>query len=290
MAGQLGLDPPTMLLRDKGPTLELQQALENSEAVAKCFNCSISTSSIALVIYCSSSLNSSDRSAIENQKVISLAQMKLQLNSGSGSNMPVVNRPVILYILVPDLPKRALVEVKPLLYSGDSLETPTHVIKQDLCVRQSYWGFQHESWHNDCLQTCIISGRVCAAVISVTQEIAAKICPQTTDPANDESANAETEVRMAEFCIYLIDKVLLENDFSWDDVMNLRIYFTASPHTSHRTLSTIFTNAYNEFVKLRSIVNCNKEPIFNIVPVLGAGRSVTSMDNILTCELFARKF
>lgn len=106
MAGQLGLDPPRMLLCDEGPALEFQQALENSEAVAKCFNCSISTTTVSLVIYCSVSLSSSDRIAIENQKDVCLAQMKLRLNTGSRFNMPVVNGPVILYIIVPDLPKR----------------------------------------------------------------------------------------------------------------------------------------------------------------------------------------
>lgn len=106
MAGQLGLDPPTMLLCDEGPSLEFQQALENSEAVAKCFNCSISTTAVCLVIYCSASLSSSDRIAIGKQKDVCLEQMKLQLNNGRKSNMPVVEDPVILYILVPDLPKR----------------------------------------------------------------------------------------------------------------------------------------------------------------------------------------
>lgn len=106
MAGQLGLDPPTMLLCDEGPAVELQRALDNSEAVAKCFNCSISTSAIAMTIYCSISLSSSDRLAIEDQKDVCLADLKLQLNIGSRSNMPVLNAPIILYILVPDLPKR----------------------------------------------------------------------------------------------------------------------------------------------------------------------------------------
>lgn len=106
MAGQLGLDPPTMLLSVGGPTLEFQQALDNSEAVAKCFNCSISTNAICLVIYCSASLSSSDRVSVNNQMDVCLAQMKLRLNNGSKSNTPGLSDPVMLYILVPDLPKR----------------------------------------------------------------------------------------------------------------------------------------------------------------------------------------
>lgn len=106
MAGQLGLDPSTMLLCDKGPDLELEQALENSEAVAQSFGCSICTSAISLVIYCSMSLKPSDRTAIENQMDVCLTRMKSQIESGSRSNIPIENGPVILYILVPDLPKR----------------------------------------------------------------------------------------------------------------------------------------------------------------------------------------
>ncbi|KAL8551962.1 hypothetical protein ACS0TY_000856 [Phlomoides rotata] len=294
MAGQLGLYPPTMLLHSDGPALELQQALQSSEAVAKCFNCSISTTAIALVIYCSVSLSSSDRIVIENQKDVYIAEMKLRLNSGSRSNLPVVNDPVILYILVPDLPKRALVEVKPLLFSGENVEIPSGVTKQNLDAKQAYWGFQHENWHDSCLKKCIISGRICVAVISVTQEIAAKICSQSTNPACTEpqcKSSSENEVvSIAKFCIYLLDEILLENDFSWDDILNLRIYFTASPETSHAKLSSIFYNAYNEFANISTRIDSDQGPMFNLVPVLGAGSSATSIDNILTCELIARKF
>ncbi|KAL1549708.1 diphthine--ammonia ligase [Salvia divinorum] len=142
-----------------------------------------------------------------------------------------LNDPVILYILVPDLPKRAMVEVKPLLYNGENMEIPTNVTKQDLFKKQACWGFEHESWHN----------------------------------------------------------VLLENDIFWDDILNLRIYFSTIPETNYGALSTIFTNAFAEFAEMRRI-DSGTEPFFTLVPILGAGTSATAMDNILTCELFARKF
>lgn len=104
MAGQLGLDPPTMLLSTGGPTAELDQALENSEAVAKCFNCSISTSAILFVIYCSASMNESDRIAIEDKTNMFLKEMKPN-DSDSRSSSNVLD-PIFLYVLVPDLPKR----------------------------------------------------------------------------------------------------------------------------------------------------------------------------------------
>ncbi|GER24960.1 endoribonuclease L-PSP family protein [Striga asiatica] len=357
MAGQLGLDPPTMLLREGGPALEFQQALANAEAVAKCFNCSISTSAVALIIYCSKSLSPTDRACIENQKNVSLAEMKLQSLSGSHSRVPALADPVVLYILVPDLPKsspscqqhirvsrknsddkasnfpvkarrstnfirlfrkfpvtrfdpresevgrrrvavgpagggewrlrhncntyeRAVVEVKPLLYNRENLETPTGSTKKVVCTRQAYWGFQPESWHNDCLQKCTVSGRICVAVVSITKEIATKICSDniSNEPTNQVNTDKQLS-KMAEFCIYLLDSVLLEDDISWDDVLNLRIYFTASPHASHGLLSKIFTNAFNEFGEMSKRIDSNdKGPIFNLVPVLGAGMSLTSMD------------
>ncbi|XP_022880702.1 uncharacterized protein LOC111397971 [Olea europaea var. sylvestris] len=70
----------------------------------------------------------------------------------------------------------------------------------------------------------------------------------------------------------------------------LRIYFSTNIQISHETLSTIFTSAFNEFGQMSRRINISEGSIFNLVPVLGAGRSATSMDDILTCELYARKF
>ena len=103
MAGQLGLDPPTMLLSSGGPTVELKQALENSEAIAKCFNCSIATSAILFVIYCSASMNESDRIALEKTNLF-IKEMKL--NDSDNRCSSDVFDPIFLYVLVPDLPKR----------------------------------------------------------------------------------------------------------------------------------------------------------------------------------------
>lgn len=102
-AGQLGLDPPTMLVCSGGPTAELEQALANSEAVANCFNCSISLSTILFVIYCSTSIPTSDMASIQEKQDEVLKEMKSQrLDSG---NIYEVLDPIFLYALVPDLPK-----------------------------------------------------------------------------------------------------------------------------------------------------------------------------------------
>lgn len=104
MAGQIGLDPPTMTLCAGGPTGELEQALVNSEAVAKCFGASISTSAILLVIYCSKRIPSSERIRIQEKLDMFLKQRR-SLQLGKESNSTVLD-PVFLYVLAPDLPKR----------------------------------------------------------------------------------------------------------------------------------------------------------------------------------------
>lgn len=55
-------------------------------------------------------------------------------------------------------------------------------------------------------------------------------------------------------------------------------------------LQPMFNNALSELSEMsQKRVNNGKEPIFNIVPVIGAGRSASSMDDLVTCELLARK-
>ena len=104
MAGQLGLDPPTMSLCSGGPAAELEQALQNSEAVAKCFHCSISTSAILFIIYCSAYISLSEKISIQDKLDTFLKQMKV-LNLRSENKSEVLD-PIVLYVLVPDLPKR----------------------------------------------------------------------------------------------------------------------------------------------------------------------------------------
>lgn len=104
MAGQLGLDPPTMSLCNGGPAAEMEQALLNSEAVAKCFKCSISTSAILFVIYCSAAVPTSELIRIQEKHDTILKKMKiLYLDDGEVS---AFLNPMLLYVLVPSLPKR----------------------------------------------------------------------------------------------------------------------------------------------------------------------------------------
>ncbi|KAF5746956.1 hypothetical protein HS088_TW06G01132 [Tripterygium wilfordii] len=291
MAGQLGLDPPTMTLCNGGPFAELEQALKNSDAVAKCFNCSIFTSTILLVIYYSSHIPSSERAKIQDRQESFCKQMKaFQTEKGSTLKSP---DPVFLYVLVPDLPKGALVEVKPVLYIAEDVETAS-VTTEDLCLTSNCWGFQHARWHDSCIKKCIVHGNFCAIVMCITNEVAVKISSGSLGvEQNDRGAqNHGMEGQMkivSRFCVYLLDKVLVENGFSWEDTMNLRIYYPANLDVMLKTLSLMFAEAFKELSEMGRFVLTGVEPIFNLVPVLGAGRSAETMDNRITCELFAQK-
>ncbi|KAI3748450.1 hypothetical protein L6452_11521 [Arctium lappa] len=291
MAGQLGLDPSTMSLCSGGPAAELEQALVNSEAVAKSFNCSISTSAILFVIYCSQSTSTLDRISMQETHNAFLSRIKL-LNLDQ--RLSGVLDPFFLYVLVPDLPKRAFVEVKPILFVEHDIETVeigTDQVMSDLKynVNQFDSCFQPEIWHDECLQKCLVHGRICAVILSITTEIAKKICSDTVISANTDDVSiitAEEKMeRVAKFCVYRLDKVLLQSFFSWDDVTNLRIYLPTSSGISHETLSLDFKTAFDKFTEMTKRV----KPIFNIVPVIGVGGSAVSMDDIITCELFATK-
>ncbi|KAJ4967676.1 hypothetical protein NE237_014377 [Protea cynaroides] len=294
MAGQLGLDPPTMTLCSGGPTAEMEQALNNCEAVAKCFNCSIAYSSILLIIYCSASSTSGQRIKIHERLESFLKERKLdEVDNGC---MCKVSNTIILYVLVPDLPKRALVEVKPVLYAPEDKETlPQTDVQDTSCLElPNYWGFQHSHWHDSCYRKCVVNRKICAIILCITNELAAKICSESLDCDMNQgdcqySVKEKDMQRITRFCVYLLDKIFLGTDFSWDLITNLRFYFPTSLCMPADMLSMIITDAFIEFAKMSQRIKVGTEPIFNVVPTLGAGQSVTSMDDVITCELFASK-
>lgn len=293
MAGQLGLDPPTMTLCNGGPAAELEQALENTEAVAKGYNCSISTSAILFVIFCSERISSAQRLELHD-KFNSFLEQRRYSHSDKGSTSKVLD-PIFLYLQVPDLPKRALVEVKSILFVEESLEMKGESIQDLLCTKESdNWGFQPANWHDSCIQKCLVNGKICAAILSVSSEVATKICSEPLDNNQNYTNHGDvlTEGQMqkiSRFCLYLLDKMLRQNGFFWEDTMNLRLYFPATLHIPMETLSNIFAGAFSELAEMGKTVRVGGETLFNLVPVLGAGKSAASMDDIITCELFARK-
>lgn len=293
MAGQLGLDPPTMTLCDGGVASELEQALLNSEAIADCFHCSISSSAISFVVYCSVQTVSLNMAEVQDKWVGFLEQLK-KLHSAKGTVSKGFD-PILLFVLVPQLPKRALVEVKPTLFiveddtESDDSESASEIcsLGQAHAMPQSYWGFQEDLRHDSCLQKCIVLGNVCAVMLSITSENIAKICNDSLVSGRSLS-EGQTE-KVAKCCIYLIDKILAKNLFSWENAMYLRVYFQTGSLVQMEMLSLLFSRAFQEFSEINPMFKSGHDPIFNLVPVLGSGRWPTSMDAVLTCEFLAQK-
>jgi len=109
MAGQLGLDPPTMALVKGGATLEMQQALENCEAVAGAFKASLRRDAVVITVYCSNALSVKDQAQVEGCLHEFLVEDEEDGDDqGRGSYMRPdrkIPNPLILFVLVPALPK-----------------------------------------------------------------------------------------------------------------------------------------------------------------------------------------
>ncbi|KAK9146370.1 hypothetical protein Sjap_006273 [Stephania japonica] len=293
MAGQLGLYPPTMKLCQGGAIAEMDQALENCEAVAKNFNCSLASSAIILVIYCSASMTPLEKKAIQGKINHFLKQGGLcDVENGNLRNLLDV---IFLFILTPDLPKSALVEVKPILYvpTDEETESGSHMFEPSCLTTPDYWGFDHFSLDSSFCQKCVIHGKLCAVSINITNDLAMEICSVSlnSDMSFEDSILSIPICmkKIARFCIYLLDKSLLENQFSWEDITNLRFYFPVGPCTPSDSLFSIFRDAVDEFAVISGRIDTGTGPIFNLVPVVGSGRSAESMDDLITCELFASK-
>ncbi|CAN4090146.1 unnamed protein product [Withania somnifera] len=226
MAGQLGLDPATMVLCGGGvPVAELEQELENSEAVARSLNCSISRLAIVCnILFRICRKIKSERIIVQKKTETLLKQMNA--HHAEDGKKSIVLDPMFLYVLVPDLPESDL-------------------NKQCQSTVHGYWGFKHKTWYDICLQICVAYVKICTAILSFTEELAAKICSL--------------------------------------------ISVSYSGYIPHGTLSQNFSDVFNEFAQINQRIKVDAEPILNIVPVLGAGRSLSTVDDIFTCELIASK-
>lgn len=288
MAGQLGLDPPTMTLCSGGAAAEMDKALENCEAVANCFNCSVASSAILLVIYCSTSITSNDKDKIQSKIDHFLGQPVSNLQRKSLSR---ASDPIVLYVLASSLPKGALVEVKPVLHVPESEEGEGDlIVPSAVCPdRTNHWEFEHSDWHEQCHQKYAIHGKLLAALVSITKETATRICFEADESiASSNCFGSEMHLKaIAKFCVYLLDKILFGSHLSWGDLKNLRLYFLTELSVTAAIVSRTFSRVLSEFGKLTKRIETD-EPIFSVVPVLGSGKHA-SMDDIITCELFASK-
>ncbi|KAL2642116.1 hypothetical protein R1flu_009703 [Riccia fluitans] len=114
MAGQLGLDPPTMTLVSGGGAVEMLQALRNCEAVGSAYTASFLSSVMSFTVFCSSAADLVEREQMEDVLTRYLLTYRETIRNGDrAASFEVLPEPLMLYILVPALPKGALVEVAP---------------------------------------------------------------------------------------------------------------------------------------------------------------------------------
>ncbi|PAN08841.1 hypothetical protein PAHAL_1G440100 [Panicum hallii] len=258
MAGQLGLDPPTMKLCPGGATAELELALQNSEAVANAFSCSIYSSAIHFLVYCSAQLTSDEKDEVE-QTLQSSYITRLDC-SKTGLY------PTVLYVFAPDLPKGARVEIKPILYvptNDDGVATREMETGMTQPAPSQAWSAQYSDLHDSCCQIHTIDGRICSAVVSVTSDIASKICSTAGQLYHTE----DNLKAMARFCAFQIVKILGDNKFSWDSITMLRFYYSVENSVAADAMSRAFSEAFTELAEDNSSLRTDESPCYNIVPV-----------------------
>lgn len=109
---------------------------------------------------------------------------------------------------------RALVEVKPLLHAPvEEISYPAGLQNQDRTGEPNLWGFVPSDVHNYCCQQYVFRGKICTAVLSITEETAARACCETDD------CDEKHLKRIARLCIYLVDQILKNNNFLWAELM-----------------------------------------------------------------------
>lgn len=127
----------------------------------------------------------------------------------------------------------ALVEVKPILFVPEDteiefedteIEIETNT-QDSLCTTfPSSWSFENVPYASSCVQKYVIQNKICVVALSVMNQHAAKICSDSSVSKEDHGDHQYfcTQMHMkqiARFCIYLLDKTLMENCFSWGDIM-----------------------------------------------------------------------
>jgi diphthine-ammonia ligase len=122
---------------------------------------------------------------------------------------------------------RAFVEIKPTLYvpadngySDDdddvdiTSKTETGGPKLASSKVLSEWSARYSDLHDSCCLVHTVAGKICSAVVSITNDIASKICSSTEQLHQSE----EHLKAIARFCVFQIAKILIDNGFTWDSI------------------------------------------------------------------------
>ena len=187
-------------------------------------------------------------------------------------------------------------EIKPTLYvptddydgdddDGDiTKELETGGSKPSSSKVPSEWSAQYSGLHDSCCLINAVAGKICSALVSVTNDIASKICSST----EQLHPSKEHLKAIARFCAFQLAKTLTDTGFTWDDVTMLRFYYLAKHAAAADAISRAFSEAFTELGGADGSLRTAGAPVFNLIPVSGSGRSA-SMDDVITCELLASK-
>ncbi|XP_057872769.2 diphthine--ammonia ligase isoform X3 [Cryptomeria japonica] len=305
MAGQLGLDPPTMLLVSGGAGVQMQQALINCEAVVKEFGCKLVSSLISLTVYCPAFLTSCERSEICNTLVKYMhKETTLGGDSSKITRNSESNRPPILFILAAMLPKGALVEVKPVVYvplCEDDHDSDDKIIDDVKGVADAdineIEGFSYVQMTSSCCESFDVCGHLCAATLTLASDAVYKICTQTlhdvcTIQSSDNIEQNKSLTNIARFCMDVLHKRLQKACLFWEDVMSFRVYFVSNvvPFDKLKMAFTEASEIYG-FSKEPALLKNDTtfgSPVTSFIPVLGVGGNAEITD-VIACELFASR-
>ncbi|CAN7057675.1 unnamed protein product [Brassica oleracea var. botrytis] len=119
-------------------------------------------------------------------------------------------------------------------------------------------GISQTNGTQDFVQKRVVDGKICVTVLSISAEVMRKL----HEPEEEQQLE-----RVTRFCVYLLNKTLSENSFSWKDTTSLRIHFSTSLGVSVKRLFNIFETAFKELNEMspEGIVGYSKEPTFNLV-------------------------
>jgi len=263
MAGQLGLDPPTMILVAGGVAAEMEQAVLNCEAVAQEFEISLCTCAITFTVYCSENIGADGQQQTEDILQSFLLRNKRCGDSDSSPTdvekiSTIGHPPLVLYVLVPALPKGAQVEIEPSAFVSsssacfidrDSIDDMSTRLEETAsgrawqCVQISS-GKQEEAYLGDddgekqqgrkslttLCEGLILPTHFCRAFafINVGSNDHASGLSHHLMQRNDQMQLDTNEFKMAlEQCMEAVGQVLEQAHLSWSEITVFRIYYVA---------------------------------------------------------------
>lgn len=280
MAGQLGLDPPTMALVSGGAASEMNQAFQNCEAVAQAFSASVVQSSVSILIYCSSSVG-----LVERKEAGIVLEKFLQSCRQGNDGVPSSPTVPVLYVQVPALPKGAALEVEPFLFVPARGE---EFVNGNLRLERAVCG--------EACRGTIVSGRFCRAFFSVSQKRQLECVHNESGFCALHSESLPYICGELKLCLQAFSELLDQASLHWENVLALRVMFVAErilystvveawKHAVNEALSSsICTTQGKPFTYFNNPGLSSLEPLF--LPVLSTGKD-TNMDDLITLDLLA---